>query len=153
MFTEPGVDVALPSYAITVLMPMVDANAETGSTRVWPGTHRMPDLEAAQRGPSEALDVPHGSVLMTDSRVVHAGAPNVSSRVRPLLYCTYHRSWFRDWGGYQHRPAVSIGRAARASVPADLDHLFRVADESDGQPEGPRSLRQQLRAVVGGWGR
>ena len=52
LFAEPGDALALPPYAITVLMPMIDANAETGSTRVWPGTHRVADLEAAQLGPS-----------------------------------------------------------------------------------------------------
>jgi hypothetical protein len=149
LFDDLAVDVELPTYALTVLVPMVDANTETGSTRVWPGTHRVVDLEQAQRMPSESPDVPFGSILMTDSRVVHCGSPNRSNRVRPLLYTSYHRNWFRDWGGYEHRPPVRIGAAERRQVPAELAHMFRVADESSGEPEGPRSLMHRLRATVG----
>lgn len=152
LFDDLTVDVGLPAYAVTVLMPMVDANTETGSTRVWPGTHRVADLEEAQRRPSDSPDVPYGSMLMTDSRVVHCGSPNRSDRVRPLLYNTYHRSWFRDWGGYEHRPSVSIGRRARREVPAHLAPMFRIADESAGHPEGPRpvhrALADSLRSVL-----
>lgn len=144
LFDNFSIDLELPAYALTVLMPMVDANTETGSTRVWPGSHRVANLEQAKQMLSESPDVPYGSVLMTDSRVVHCGSPNRSQRVRPLLYNTYHRSWFRDWGGYQHRPSVSIGRRARLQVPEQFAHMFRIADESAGQPEGPLPLPRQL---------
>ena len=147
LFGDYAVDRELPAYALTVLVPMVDANAETGSTRVWPGTHRVADLGAAQHMASESPDVPFGSVLMTDSRVVHCGSPNVSNRIRPLLYTSYHRSWFRDWGGYEHRPSVSIGRRARSRIPPEFAAMFRIADESAGHAEGPRSLGDIARSV------
>lgn len=144
LFGDFAHDVRLPPYALTVLMPLVDANALTGSTRVWPGSHRVPDLQQAQALPSESPDVPFGSALMTDSRVVHCGSPNVSDRVRPLLYNSYHRGWFRDWGGYEQRPPVNLAAAVRRTVPERHASLFRIADESRGEPEGPLDLAARL---------
>lgn len=132
-----GVDATLPSYALTTLIPMVDANAETGSTRVWLGSHRLADADRRETLPSDSPDVPFGSMLMTDSRVLHCGSPNQSSRVRPLLYNTYHRNWFRDFSGYERRQAVSVSRTTRVTMPPPLARRFRIADEAHGQPEGP----------------
>lgn len=144
LFGDFRVDIELPTYACTVLIPLVDANTETGSTRVWPGTHRIADLAQAKEMPSESPDVPFGSVLMTDSRVVHCGSPNRSQRIRPLLYNTYHRAWFRDWGGYEVRPPVNVDALTRFQVPEQYWPLFRIGDESAGRPEGPRAPARHL---------
>ena len=137
LYGDYSIDSMLPAYALTTLIPMVDANAETGSTRVWLGSHRLADADKRETRPSASPDVPFGSMLMTDSRVLHCGSPNQSERVRPLLYNTYHRNWFRDYSGYERRQAVSISGKARALMPAHLRRRFRIADEANGQPEGP----------------
>jgi hypothetical protein len=131
------VDAKLPPYALTTLIPMIDANAHTGSTRVWLGSHVEGDLEKGQKLASDSPDVPFGSLLMTDSRVLHCGSPNVSSSVRPLLYNTYHRAWFRDFSGYQRRPSVSVSHSVRSNLPASLVPRFRIADEASGSPNVP----------------
>ena len=141
------IDVQLPPYAVTLLMPLVRADAVTGSTRVWLGTHRVADFETARAMPSVAHEVEPGSMLMTDSRVLHAGEPNRSESIRPLLYITYHRSWFRDLGGYEKRPPVSLGwRRGRAIDPARRA-MFRVADERDATDR----VRWVLRRAASRW--
>jgi hypothetical protein len=134
------VDAKLPPYALTTLIPLVDANEETGSTRVWLGSHHQGDPEKGQTLPSDSPNVDFGSLLMTDSRVLHCGSPNVSSKVRPLLYNTYHRNWFRDYSGYSRRQSVSISRRVRSRLAPSLAARFRIADESAGAPEGPTAL-------------
>ena len=144
------IDAKLPAYALTMLVPLVDANEETGSTRVWLGSHRAGDAQKKETLPSDSPDVAFGSVLMTDSRVLHGGSPNRSQRVRPLLYNTYHRAWFRDFSGYERRQPVSVSRRVRASLPPALAARFRVADESDGSPEGPGMLPGLLQSALPG---
>jgi len=129
LYGDYAMDVRLPSYAVTVLMPLVRADARTGSTRIWPGTHRVPDFERARAMPSIAHDVEPGSALVTDSRVLHAGEPNRSDAIRPLLYNAYHRAWFRDLGGYEQRPPVNLGWGGRLALDPAHRHMFRIAAE------------------------
>ena len=124
LFGDFAYDVKLPPYALTVLMPLVDADAETGSTEVWPTTQHEPDFEKAKATPPVHPVVPRGSIMMTDSRVVHRGARNRSERVRPLVYCSYHRHWFRDYGGYETRPPISINPIEYVRVPREYRRLF-----------------------------
>lgn len=130
LYDDFSIDVRLPSYALTVLFPLVDANQETGSTRVWPGTHRVPSFEEARAMPSDSPDVLSGSALMTDSRTLHGGSPNRSQTVRPIVYNAYHRSWFRDKGGYETRPAVHVGNLRLLRMPGSVRRLFRIPRES-----------------------
>lgn len=118
-------DVGLPPYALTVLLPLVDANEETGSTEVWPASHKEPSLEKVCARPPLHPLVPKGSVMLTDSRVVHRGAANRSSAtIRPIVYCSYHRHWFRDYGGYEHRPPIAMSPIDFSKVPPEHRHLF-----------------------------
>jgi hypothetical protein len=142
-----AIDVQLPPYAVTLLMPLVRADAVTGSTRVWLGTHRVADFATARAMPSVAHEVEPGSMLMTDSRVLHAGEPNRSETIRPLLYISYHRSWFRDLGGYEKRPPVSLGSGLGRAIDPARRGMFRIADERDPTDRA----RWVLRRAVNRW--
>lgn len=124
LYADYAFDVGLPPYALTVLLPLVDANEETGSTEVWPRSHKEPSLERVIASPPVHPHVPRGSVMMTDSRVVHRGAANRSRTIRPLVYCSYHRHWFRDYGGYEHRPPIAMSPLDFSRVPPEHRHLF-----------------------------
>ncbi len=130
LYDDYSVDVRLPPYALTVLFPLVDADDETGATRVWPGTHRVPSFEEAQRMPSASPELPAGSALMTDSRTLHGGSANRSRNVRPVVYNAYHRSWYRDRGGYEDRPPVHLGIVDQLRLPAERRPMFRIPVES-----------------------
>ena len=126
--TEPifgknySVDVCLPPYSITVLIPLVDCNLETGCTKVVPGSHRLPRY--SPKSPFIDPEVRKGSVLITDGRLVHRGGANLSSRIRPLLYMTYHRKWFRDFGGYEERPPINVSNRVLKNIPREYRHMF-----------------------------
>lgn len=146
LYDDFNIDVRLPAYALTILVPLVDANSQTGSTRVWPGTHREPSFEKAKEMPSESPDVPMGSVLMTDSRTLHGGSPNVSDRVRPIVYNSYHRRWYRDDGGYVQRPAVNVGVAEELKMPEEQRPFFRIPLEISSL----RKIEQRVKNAVTG---
>ena len=105
---EVGPEIDMPVYSVTMLVPLIDFTKETGCTRVWPGSHRMADTEEGLAVGSLDPEVRTGSVLITDGRVLHRGAANNSDRVRPLFYMTFHREWYRDFGGYERRPPLDV---------------------------------------------
>lgn len=117
-------DVNIPSYAMDILIPLVDCTLETGCTKVWPGSHKCKtDDEALQINCLEP-EVKVGSVLMTNSKLVHRGGANHSEIIRPLIYLQLHRHWFRDFSGYEERPPVNIGNRELEKVPGEYRHMF-----------------------------
>lgn len=117
-------DVELPPYALTMLVPLVDCNLETGCTRVWPKSHKLGtqnDMDSI-----EPLDpeVKVGNIMMTDSKLIHLGAANVSQQHRPVLYITFLRKWYRDFGGYDSRPPLYITPKALQQMPSRYRELF-----------------------------
>lgn len=113
-------DYGLQVYSITMLVPLIDFTRETGCTRVWPGSHKIAGREAGLAVGSLDPEVHVGSVLISDGRVLHRGAANHSEKIRPLFYTTFHRSWYRDFGGYAQRPPILISERNFAALPADL---------------------------------
>ena len=79
----------IPSYAITLVIPLVALNDLHGTTRIWPGTHRQ-DGEVSPNSDCVEPRVPLGSCFLMDYRVQHQGTENYSMQVRPLLYLVYH---------------------------------------------------------------
>ena len=119
--TENEADKDVSTYSIT-LVPLIDFTRQTGCTRVWPGSHLIAGREAALAVGSLDPEVRVGSVLVTDGRVLRRGAANRSDRLRPLFYCTYHRSWYRDFGGYAFRPPFLLSDKVFAAMPEALQN-------------------------------
>lgn len=117
---ENSVEWRLPPYSITMLVPLIDFTRETGCTRVWPGSHHIAGTEEGLRVGSLDPEVRVGSVLLTDGRVLHRGAANRSDRLRPLFYLTFHRAWFRDFGGYVRRPPIDVPLSVSRSLPGHV---------------------------------
>lgn len=101
---------ALPPYAVTMVVPLCPLDARNGSTRVYPGSHRDPEIAGVPgHDPVTAL----GDAYFMDYRLVHHGQPNASQDVRSILYLVYARPWFVDAVNYGNRRVVlaSGGRA------------------------------------------
>lgn len=94
LFGTP-IDRLLPSYAIKLLIPLVPMNAETGTTRVWPESQNNLDATALQQGSVDPL-LDTGDCMLTDYNLMHQGLANTSAQVRPVLFLSYARHWFRD---------------------------------------------------------
>lgn len=129
LYDDYALDVRLPTYALTALIPLVGANHDTGTTRVWPGSHLEPSFDRAQAMPSSNPEVPVGSALLLDSRTLHGDDPNRSLRVRPILYNAYHRSWYRDDGGHPHRPSIHVGAFELWRATPERRRLLRIPRE------------------------
>jgi ectoine hydroxylase-related dioxygenase (phytanoyl-CoA dioxygenase family) len=95
----PGLPVALPTYSLSVNIPLVDFTEENGSTEVWPGTHLQPlsgNLgERCRALPSARTNVRAGDLIIRDLRLWHRGMSNQTAMIRPMLYLLYCRPWYR----------------------------------------------------------
>ncbi len=105
----------VPPHALTLVVPLVDLTPETGGTRIWPGSQGLSSTLRFERRPWEELRPARGSCFLMDYRVMHGGAPNRSAILRPILYLTYTRPWFRDpnFGEQPGVVAASVPRACR----------------------------------------
>jgi len=114
----------LPAYAITMIVPLVPLNPINGTTRMWPGSHRVPAQEARGRFPSVDPLAATGECLLMDYRLLHGGTANVSEAVRPILYLVYYRPWFRDYSNFGKQDPIQISEDEYARIPVQYQHMF-----------------------------
>jgi hypothetical protein len=120
LFGDTSLDAGVPAYSVTLVIPLVDLNPTTGSTQFFPGSHR----DAALAGTVDtadgiAPDLAPGDAILFDSRISHGGMANRSKAPRPILYCTYHRAWYRDVSNFRDMPPMQIDRAALDGMAKD----------------------------------
>ena len=97
----------LPAFALSVFVPLVPADRQTGSTHVLRGSH-----VAVKNPENPTLDAPElavGDVMVVDYRSVHQGAANLSDRVRPLVTLVYSKPWFRDSVNFKVQEPLKLG--------------------------------------------
>ncbi|MBT5945979.1 MAG: phytanoyl-CoA dioxygenase [Rhodospirillaceae bacterium] len=123
LFEAEHVSPELPSYSLTLVIPLVDMNATNGTTAFFPGSHKVIAAEAPDTSPV-APDVPVGSALLFDARIWHGGTPNRSTAPRPVLYNTYQRSWFRDTVNFMSQRPLVMDATEWAKIPEQHRFLF-----------------------------
>lgn len=132
LFPQAGaVNGMLPPFAFQVSIPLLDLDETTGSTAIWPGSHRQTDFDSTQKPQDldalKGADVPYiqrGDCFITDYRVFHRGTANTSPHPRPILYLLYTRSWFRDHQNYQRQPRMILTERQLSDVPEKHQGLF-----------------------------
>lgn len=117
------IDRMLPSYAIKLLVPLVDLDEDTGTTLVMPGSHKLFDEQALKMA-AVRPSLAKGDCLLMDYRLLHQGTANRSSRVRPVLFLGYTRPWFRDYENFRRQTRLIIKPDARGKIPVAYRHLF-----------------------------
>jgi ectoine hydroxylase-related dioxygenase (phytanoyl-CoA dioxygenase family) len=130
LFDTHPADLFSPPFAITVIVPLVDMNAMTGTTRMLPGSHVLFDEEGLSR-PSYDPEAPVGSCLLMDYRLIHYGLANSSDLIRPILYVVYSRYWFRDYANFTLREPIVLKRSEYERVPKKWRRLFALASVTD----------------------
>tara|TARA_R110002110_G_scaffold415612_2_gene651615 strand:- start:81613 stop:82422 length:810 start_codon:yes stop_codon:yes gene_type:complete len=123
LFEAERIGPELPSYSLTLVIPLVDMNATNGATAFFPGSHKVIADDPPGSEPV-ASDVPVGSALLFDARVWHGGTPNRSDAPRPVLYNTYQRSWFRDTVNFLSQSSLVMDPAEWAKIPDQHRVLF-----------------------------
>jgi len=125
LFHDVVMDGAVPPYAVSVLIPLVDMRPDTtGTMRVWPGSHR--EFVSGSEFPFPPVDplIRRGSALLMDYRLYHNGTENHSSDSQPILYNVYARPWYRDVLKYRKQPPLVISQDELARVPDEHKGLF-----------------------------
>lgn len=117
LFEGPTLSRALPPYAVTVAIPLLDLGPSTGGTRVWPGSHRRLPGFVARRTGGEVLYPSAGDAYVMDYRLLHGGTRNPGALARPVLYLAYSRPWFKDAANFADHPPVRISRQAWSALP------------------------------------
>jgi ectoine hydroxylase-related dioxygenase (phytanoyl-CoA dioxygenase family) len=103
---EAAISPLLPCHALTFAMPLIGMDADTGTTGLWPGSHRW---KAMPEGPAPEMPaIPAGSCVLWDFRLIHSGTANNTGRHRPMIYATYARSWYRDPTAYTRAAQVRL---------------------------------------------
>ncbi|MEO6652455.1 MAG: phytanoyl-CoA dioxygenase family protein [Ilumatobacteraceae bacterium] len=74
---------------------LTDFTAANGATTIAPGTSALDDDAAAAVATAQA-EMPRGSVLFYDGKVLHGGGANTSSNVRTGVNITYSVGWVRQ---------------------------------------------------------
>ena len=110
----------LPPHAVTVVVPLVDLSEQTGTTKLFPRTHR-----GTEPGGSELPYIPRGSCFVMDYRLWHHGTANNSGARRPVLYIVYARSWFIDMLNFSRQPRINITEDALKQIAPEHRPLFR----------------------------
>lgn len=123
LFGDPVIEASVPPYAITVIVPLVDMNAETGTTRIWPGSHRLTKEELQAVQPQDPV-VKTGSVLLMDYRLHHGGLANRSAGPRPILSLVFTRPWWRDDVNFSGQPPLLYGPVQLVRMPPALRSLL-----------------------------
>lgn len=106
----------LPAHCLNVFLPLVDVTADNGGTEFCPGSHFLtagvPEIyeqspehveRIGWRGRPLALEIPAGSAVVFDYRLLHRGLANRTDRSRPILYLTFAAPWFRDLHNFPER--------------------------------------------------
>jgi ectoine hydroxylase-related dioxygenase (phytanoyl-CoA dioxygenase family) len=125
LFNKEGIDIAVPAYAVNVIIPLVDVNEHQGTTRLWPGSHHVWHWDEAQNLPSEDLTARTGSCVLMDYRLLHRGTVNRSEQMRPILYVIYHRPWFRDSVNFSKVRELVVPALEYANIPEAYRSWFR----------------------------
>ncbi len=135
-----GFGTFLPPYAITLVVPLLDLDEQTGTTAIWPGSHRNP---ANVPKDEENLTYEHavlpkakaGDCVMWDFRTWHCGTANLTQEERPLIYMTVSRRWFEDRCNYHRlngRYPLLLSQDFMQGLDKDQKKLFQAASIFDG---------------------
>jgi len=98
LFIDNNLNLSLPPWYYTVLIPLVDVTHHNGATEFIIGSHKCPSFEESlSKLPRKQLEVKKGSGVLLDGRLFHRGMPNESNEIRPMLYVSYSKNWYRTY--------------------------------------------------------
>jgi ectoine hydroxylase-related dioxygenase (phytanoyl-CoA dioxygenase family) len=117
LFPSHPLEFMLPASAITLAIPLVEMNDETGTTGFSLRSHRS---EEHAEAPDYEPCVPVGSALLWDYRIYHKGMVNRSDRARPLIYATLCRDWWQDAHNHADQDRLLVARDALETLGPEL---------------------------------
>jgi ectoine hydroxylase-related dioxygenase (phytanoyl-CoA dioxygenase family) len=128
LFHDDPEESKLPSFAITMMVPLVDLDEHVGTTRLKKGTHKL-SSEQSRAMPYQTPLIKRGDCYLMDYRASHHGQANRSNTPRPIVSLVYQRPWFRDFMNFKNQPSLSITGEEFNSVPEPLKSLLAWTTE------------------------
>jgi tetratricopeptide (TPR) repeat protein len=128
LFDDDPEEPTLPSFAVTMMVPLIDLDEHVGTTRLKKGTHRL-STEQSKAFPYQTPLVKRGDCYLMDYRASHHGQANRSNTPRPIVSLVYQRPWFRDYMNFKNQPSLSITSEEFNSVPEPLKSLLSWTTE------------------------
>ena len=89
------IDIQIPPFYFTVLIPLVEITRENGPTEFVKGSHRLTLIDESRITTYSPLLSP-GDFVVFDGRTLHRGASNHSQEERLVAYITYVANWYHD---------------------------------------------------------
>ena len=132
LFHDDPQSVNEPSFAVTMMVPLVDLNERVGTTRVKKRSH-VYTSDRSKAMPWQTPLTSVGDCYLMDYRLSHHGQANQSDSPRPILSLVYQRPWFRDYINFHNQPSLRLSSAEYEQVPKSLKSLLSWT----GEP-GPR---------------
>ncbi len=120
----PNIEPALPPYAFTAAIPLMDVDDTIGPTGFWPGSHHWPGNQPIPAEAMRSVAFLRGDCLLVDYRTIHAGMANRSRTVRPILYMVYCRDWFYDDINHRQRNPLDIALEDLQGLPQEMQLLM-----------------------------
>ena len=106
-----------PPVALNILWMLDDFTESNGGTRVVPGSHRLPWVDARGNFEHHADDArmvlcKAGDAVMFHNRTMHAGGVMQSGRPRPSVFLSYRSGWAAPMGEVPEWPAEVVAWAS-----------------------------------------
>lgn len=124
LYNEPSVGRILPIYGVNVSVPLIDVDMQTGPTGIWPGSHMWAEGQTPSPETITAVPFQRGDCVMMDYRTLHTGMPNRGTRIRPILYLVYTRTWFFDEVNHAGRSSLDLPMETFLSLPETMRPLL-----------------------------
>jgi hypothetical protein len=127
LYGDLDIEIGLPPFAMTMLVPLLDVTPSMGPTEFWLGTHMERDRKVTESRTPVSVPLNTGSVTLCDARILHRGGTNVSGPVRPTIYFSFHRPWYQELPGYERKPQVMVTPAMLQRLPEAYRPMFAWA--------------------------
>ncbi len=117
---------SLPAHAIGFLVPLTKMNEVSGTTRIWPKSNTgLPYRNKNQHEkPFTDLDLELGDIALLDTRTFHAGTPNQSDSLRPLLYVTFSTPWYINQIDFKEFSNFTLSDQDFNTISDSKKHMF-----------------------------
>lgn len=99
------------TFFLIANIPLIDLSTDTGSTEIWPGTHKLrqktyfapeknivlPEIleQRYKARPPLQPNIPKGSIILRDLTMWHCGVPNPSDKIRCMPALGFGASWYK----------------------------------------------------------
>ncbi len=132
----------IPNYfpGIISIYYLCDTSTENGATRYIPGTHKnFISLEEALKCEPKYCPVKKGDMVIFNPYLWHAGSPNRTDKIRPVIINYYQRGFMKQ--GFDYPGTMSVAERKRLTpelrqllgfnrrVPRDVSEIYLLRKE------------------------